>query len=116
MVWKGKYEEKPKKAKVCGICWLSHGHGLLGFYEGVVDRLPAIRTMNFYLKSLGGMFSELPRYFPNLPPSNFHLFPQLKQYLDGRRFVNKDYLINKPLSDILIHVLTKPTPSLVSLI
>lgn len=33
-----------------------------------------------------------PPNFPNLAPSNFHLFQQVKQHLGGRRFKNGDDL------------------------
>lgn len=33
-----------------------------------------------------------PPYSPDLAPSDFHLFPQLKQHLGGRRFANEENL------------------------
>ena len=33
-----------------------------------------------------------PPYIPDLAPSDFHVFPKLKEYLGGKRFENDDVL------------------------
>lgn len=53
----------------------------------------AVRQIqDLFEKFLWDVFRD-PPYFPDLAPSNFHLYLQLKQHLDRRRFVNKDDLI-----------------------
>jgi histone-lysine N-methyltransferase SETMAR len=38
------------------------------------------------LQEFGWEVFEHPAYSPDLVPSNFHLFPKLKEFLGGRRF------------------------------
>jgi histone-lysine N-methyltransferase SETMAR len=45
----------------------------------------AARTQTM-LPEFGWEVFEHPAYSPNLAPSNFHLFPALKEFLDGRCF------------------------------
>jgi histone-lysine N-methyltransferase SETMAR len=34
--------------------------------------------------------AQVIQYSPNLAPSDFHLFPTLTEFLDGRRFKNNE--------------------------
>jgi histone-lysine N-methyltransferase SETMAR len=38
------------------------------------------------LQEFGWEVFEHPAYSPDLAPSDFHLFPKLKEFLNGRRF------------------------------
>jgi histone-lysine N-methyltransferase SETMAR len=38
------------------------------------------------LQEFGWEVFEHPAYSPDLTPSDFHLFPKLKEFLGGRRF------------------------------
>lgn len=49
-----------------------------------------------FLRSFDGMFSDI--YFPDHAP-NFHLLPQLKQHLNGRRFTNKEDLKEEKMAN-----------------
>jgi transposase len=46
---------------------------------------PAARTQAM-LQEFGWEVFEHPAYSPDLAPSDFHLFPKLKECLGGRRF------------------------------
>jgi [histone H3]-lysine36 N-dimethyltransferase SETMAR len=45
------------------------------------------------LKELHYRLLEHPPYSPDLAPSDFHLFPNLKKFLRGKRFSNNDEVI-----------------------
>jgi histone-lysine N-methyltransferase SETMAR len=46
----------------------------------------AAATTQAMLQEFGWEVSEHPAYSPNLAPSDFHLFPKLKEFLGGRSF------------------------------
>jgi histone-lysine N-methyltransferase SETMAR len=46
----------------------------------------AAATTQAMLPELGWEVFEHPAYSPNLAPSDFHLFPALKEFLDGKCF------------------------------
>jgi histone-lysine N-methyltransferase SETMAR len=46
----------------------------------------AAARMQAMLQEFGWEVFEHPAYIPDLAPSDFHLFPKLKEFLGGRRF------------------------------
>lgn len=136
MVWKGKDEKAPKKAKVvesagkvmATVFWDSKGVLLIDYlprgatinaerYCEVLKKLRraiqnkrrgklsktvflfhdnarphAARLTQDLLEGFKWDVFGHPPYSPDLAPSDFHLFPQLKQHLSGRRFANLDDL------------------------
>jgi histone-lysine N-methyltransferase SETMAR len=42
------------------------------------------------LQEFGWEVFEHPAYSPDLAPSDFHLFPTLKELLGGRRFISEE--------------------------
>jgi histone-lysine N-methyltransferase SETMAR len=46
----------------------------------------AAARMQAMLQEFGWEVFEHPAYSPDLAPSDFHLFPKLKEFLGGRRF------------------------------
>lgn len=136
MVWKGKDEQTPKKAKVvesagkvmATVFWDSKGILLIDYlprgttitaerYCEVLKKLrraiqnkrrgklmktvflfhdnarphSARQTQDLLEEFRWDVFGH-PPYSPDLAPSDFHLFPQLKQHLGGRRFANEENL------------------------
>lgn len=136
MVWKGKDEPTPKKAKVvesagkvmATIFWDSKGVLLIDYlprgetitaerYCEVLRKLrraiqnkrrgkltktvflfhdnarphTARQTQDLLESFRWDVFGH-PPYSPDLAPSDFHLFPELKRHLGGKRFENEDEL------------------------
>jgi histone-lysine N-methyltransferase SETMAR len=56
-----------------------------------IHPLAAARTQAM-LQEFGWEVFEHPAYSSDLAPSNFHLFPKLKEFLSGRRFKRDDEL------------------------
>jgi histone-lysine N-methyltransferase SETMAR len=52
------------------------------------------------LQEFGWEVFEHPAYCPDLAPSDFHLFPKLKEFLDGRRF-ESDEEVKDPVKEWL---------------
>lgn len=136
MVWKGKDEETPKKAKVvesvgkvmATVFWDSHGVLLIDYLPRgttiTADRYcEVLRSLRRAIqnKRRGKLSKKVilfhdnarphsarqtrdlldrfkweifghPPYSPDLAPSDFHLFPQLKNHLGGKRFATEELL------------------------
>ncbi|KAL1140230.1 hypothetical protein AAG570_000162 [Ranatra chinensis] len=64
-----------------------------------------------------GVFVKHQRYFPDLTPSDFHLFTKLKEFLGGKRFSNDEEVretVEKWLSEVERSVFDEDIIKLVS--
>jgi histone-lysine N-methyltransferase SETMAR len=81
-------------------------------------RQNAAARMQALLQEFGWEVFEHPAYSPDLAPSDFYLFPKLKEFLDGRHFKSDEEVkdaIKEWLNGLVVEVYDEGIQKLVTL-